>query len=211
MFIDAGDSDDSVTLPLTGEGWRGYARGGEGADVLTGAGFLAGGPGNDLLLGDDGDNVLEGDGGDDRIDARGGNDVLHGDLISTNDYEFGLGYHGPDPGADTLRGGEGDDTLDAGSERGDVLSGGPGADTLQDWSRRATLAAKVRCGSGRDAIELTPQGQLLTDCEQLRFDGGKESIALRPWLLGGGRPRFSWTGDGDDVRRIGIAVGVRAG
>ena len=72
-FVDAGDGDDTVTLQRKPgpNGYGAYVRGGEGADVLSGQGFLAGGLGNDVLTcpepcafsrlgGGPGDDVLRG-------------------------------------------------------------------------------------------------------------------------------------------------------
>ena len=173
-------------------------------DTLTGIEDVAGGAGDDLLLGDAGVNRLEGESGNDRISGRDGDDHLLGNLVpDTNEYS--VTYTQPDPGADTLRGGEGDDTLDAGSERGDILSGGPGADTLQDGVGGPTRVGKVRCGSGRDTIEFAPQGQLLSDCELLI--GGGLRIAPRPRFRAGGRLGFVWRCYRGG--RCGVAAAVR--
>lgn len=299
VVVNAGDGDDTVTLPTTGSFSSGYVRGGDGADVITGAGFLTGGAGNDvlacpgvcrgsvlaggvgadvlrgsggddllsgdadgpehpiafrtvltesggagndtidggggldrltfggrttgvvvdlaaasatgaggerdslagiehvaggdgddLLQGDPGANVLEGNSGDDRISGRGGDDYLLGNLVpDTNEYS--VTHTRPDAGADTLRGGDGDDTLDAGSEPGDVLSGGSGADILQDEVGLSSRARNVRCGSGEDKIQFALQGQLITsDCEQMI--GGGLRIEIRPQLRPRSRLRFFW-------------------
>jgi len=315
VFVDAGDGDDTVTLPADADNDRHYVRGGDGSDVLTGTGFHAGGPGNDvltcpggplgcvlaggsgddflhgsggddlltgdgdgpprpigfmtvltepggagndiidggpgrdqvtfrgraagvvvdlaagsaagaggerdslagienvgggegddLLLGDAGVNQLEGGSGNDRISGLGGNDYLLGNLVpDTNEYS--VTFTEPDAGADTLRGGEGDDTLDAGSEPGDVLSGGPGADTLQDEVGGREHARKVSCGSGRDKIQFAPLGQLVSDCELL-IAGGLE-IRLRPQRRARSRLRFAWKcfQPGGCVTAISVRVG----
>jgi Ca2+-binding RTX toxin-like protein len=157
-------------------------------DRVAGVEDVSGGDGDDLLIGDAGVNRIEGDSGDDRIDGRGGNDYLLGNLVP-NTNEFGIGYTPPDPGADTLRGGAGDDTLDAGSERGDVLSGGAGDDALQDDLGGPTRAQKVRCGAGTDTIDFVPRGQLLSDCERLRFASGQR-FTIRPQIRARGGLRY---------------------
>ena len=94
IAIDAGDGDD--TLAATEANINMTAFGGDGADRLTGAGTLSGGPGNDVLtsvdfgpcskqeycgetlIGGPGDDVLHGGGGNDGLIGDGGNDVLDG-------------------------------------------------------------------------------------------------------------------------------------
>jgi Ca2+-binding RTX toxin-like protein len=116
VFVDAADGDDTVTLPdttNTGFNSRGaYVRGGDGADILTGAGFLAGGAGNDqltcpancVLAGGAGNDVLRGGSGDDLLSGDGdGPAAPIGYITSITDAV--------DPGSDTIDGGAGRDRL----------------------------------------------------------------------------------------------------
>ena len=92
-----------------------YVRGGEGADVLTGDGFLAGGPGNDVLTCPEpcSGSVLAGGAGADRLIGGGADDTLSGDgdgppqLVS---YETRL-TESAGAGSDVIDGGRGRDTL----------------------------------------------------------------------------------------------------
>jgi len=179
-------------------------------DTLAAIENAAGGDGDDHLLGDGADNTLEGDAGDDRIGGRGGADYLLGDLVpDTNEYS--VTYTRGNDGIDTLRGGEGEDRLDAGSERGDVLSGGPGDDRLEDGVNGASRARNVRCGSGRDTIAFAPRGQRLAACEQLApGSAGAARVSLRPQPRSRGRLRFDWTCShgAQCVMGIGVRVGA---
>jgi hypothetical protein len=81
----------------------------------------------DLLIGDDGPNELSGGGGHDVVRGMGGDDVLT---------------------ADTVDGGDGDDTL-----RGGFFGG------------------RVRCGPGRDVVLSEPRARVGSDCELLQYQG----------------------------------------
>ena len=93
--------------------------GGGGNDLLAGANVdetLIGGAGNDTLLGRAGNDKLEGGDGDDYFEGGGGDDHLTGDLGA--DRLFGLAGNDrilstADGLADTVRGGDGDDSADA--------------------------------------------------------------------------------------------------
>ena len=140
---------------------------GEG-DRLAGIESVSGGNGPDVLLGDAGPNRLGGGAGDDTLDGRGGNDQLM-----------------DGPGADVLLGREGDDEL-IGEHVGDALYGGPGDDTLWNPNGPSLMIARVvHCGSGRDLV-FTPQGQLLSGCEQIRLN---DMLVLPPRRLANGRLR----------------------
>ncbi len=163
-IVDGGPGRDTLTFlgrrtGVTADLSAGRTAGTGGEhDRLAAIENVDGGSGDDLLIGDDADNLMQGESGDDRVDGRAGNDYLLGNLIPDSG-DFSPMYTPPDPGADTLRGGAGDDRLDAGSERGDLLSGGPGDDRLlDDLSILATRVGTVRCGSGRDIIGFLPQG-----------------------------------------------------
>lgn len=183
--------------------------GGGELDRLAGIEDVSGGSGADFLLGDAGDNQLEGGPGDDRIAGRGGADYLLGNLVpETNEYS--VGYTPPDPGADRLSGGRGDDILDAGSERGDALSGGSGNDVLQDGVGGASRARTVRCGSGRDLIQFALRGQRVSGCETLAIGVGHARIGLRPQRRSGRRLRFAFR-CGARYQACTMAIGVRVG
>ncbi|HEV2774044.1 MAG TPA: calcium-binding protein, partial [Solirubrobacteraceae bacterium] len=211
--IDGGGGRDRIRFDGRAAGVRvdlaaGTATGAAGdRDRLAGIEDAIGGDGDDILLGDGGANQLEGDAGDDRVAGRGGNDYLLGDLVpDTND--FSITFTPGSDGADTLRGGLGDDVLDAGRERGDAFSGGPGADVLRNDLGGNMPARSVRCGDGRDIVDFAPVGQRLTGCEQLRTAFGLR-MAIRPQRRAGGRLRFAWTCQRGPA--CAIAIGVRVG
>lgn len=115
LAINAGDGDDTVTVPSHYESVI-SVQGGDGADTLTGAARLSGGSGPDVLVGGDDpschakvcdapSDVLVGDGGDDMLRGGAGDDVLIGD--------GGMTPASPDPGAgnDVIDGGVGDDIV----------------------------------------------------------------------------------------------------
>lgn len=180
-------------------------------DAVAGIEDVVGGKGDDILRGDGRDNTLEGNSGDDRLDGRGGSDYLLGHLIpDTNEYS--VGYTPPDPGADVLRGREGDDRLDAGSEAGDVMSGGAGDDRVENGTSfsGAARARTVSCGSGDDTLAFAPQGQLITGCEQLQIDEGNQGIELAPQRRANGRLRFASTCPRTSNCVMAIGVRVRS-
>ena len=110
VVVEAGDGDDSVTVPSDPRYDRGiaYVSGGAGADTLTGAGTLSGGPGDDRLTGSpSARDVLTGGTGNDVLRGLGGDDRLVGDgddIVKAS----------PDPGG-------GDDLIDGGEGRDMVL------------------------------------------------------------------------------------------
>jgi Ca2+-binding RTX toxin-like protein len=117
--VDAGDGDDTVTTPTSAIAV--VARGGEGADALTGGGYLSGGPGNDVLsfgqlacMGPCQHVELDGGAGDDVLRGGPGDDVLSGDGDgSRNPFVGGASETGPLDavrGNDTIEGGSGSDT-----------------------------------------------------------------------------------------------------
>ena len=121
----------------TGEG---ETRGTSGNDLLVGtdgADILYGGAGDDRLVGVAGDDILTGGDHDDILNGGEGNDILYGDGdnspgTSNDDPDANRGYNTavlPEPGKDTLYGGNGDDTL-YGQGGNDTLYGGEGDDTL---------------------------------------------------------------------------------
>jgi Ca2+-binding RTX toxin-like protein len=97
-----------------------------------------GGAGDDEVFGNDLDNRFEGNAGDDEM--------------------YG-GAQGPDPDADTLNGGTGDDTLGANSLGSDTLNGGPDNDSITGSGAPQTVDAgtgtdTVSTGGGSDTIDV---------------------------------------------------------
>jgi Ca2+-binding RTX toxin-like protein len=117
--VDAGDGDDTVTTPTSAPDV--VVRGGDGADTLTGGGYLSGGPGDDVLA--FGELVcieacrveLDGGAGDDVLRGGPGNDMLSGDGEgAANPFVGDSSVTGPldlAAGNDTIDGGSGDDTV----------------------------------------------------------------------------------------------------
>jgi len=136
-FVNAGDGDDAVSVqrPAGADFFSfsfAYVRGEEGADILSGPGFLAGGPGNDVLAcpepctysrqaGGPGDDIL-----------RGGNaaDVLSGD--------------GDGPASlDVIR----HQFVDSGAAGNDRLDGGPGRDQVSFQGQSAGVRVDLAAGT----------------------------------------------------------------
>ena len=142
-FIDAGDGDDTVTLrhaEAPGDYYGGYdfLRGGDGADVLVGSGWLSGGAGDDVVTCNEqcGGSRLAGGAGSDRLRGSSENEVLSGD----GDGPLGPEYIKPELtefGA-TL----GNDTIDGGAGVDEVSFTGRSTDVSVD------LAAGTSTGAG---------------------------------------------------------------
>jgi hypothetical protein len=166
VSIDAGDGDDVVTTPasfLTPV----VVTGGDGDDVLGGAGRLAGGAGNDVLTGGDdgpgykgsgppsdglsggpGDDVLRGGGGDDQLDGGAGSDVIDGgdsnrDTVYYLDRTAGVRVDLAD--AEAMQGEAGERDTITGVE---IAYGGSGDDVLLGTEERNRLEG----GAGDDRI-----------------------------------------------------------
>jgi Ca2+-binding RTX toxin-like protein len=170
---------------LDGESGNDILDGGEGNDVIQGGygdDTLTGGAGDDFLLGESGNDHIEGgednDGvhggnGEDTLLGGAGDDLLSGGTLSVDDQlveEWLAGFESAaatsvggtqtpfadDYNADTIDGGEGNDTLIGGAD--DLLTGGEGADVFVsgDWFQ-----------GGGDAPEITD------------FDTGEDAIVYR--------------------------------
>jgi Ca2+-binding RTX toxin-like protein len=182
IMIDAGDGDDAVTVPAEPERAATIVDGGAGADTLTGAGSLDGGPGRDVLTGGTdrdvldgggGDDVLRGSSGDDQLDGGGGDDRIDGgpgrdlatyagrrrgvrvDLVARS-ATGGDGERDRLAGIEDVAGGKGADTL-VGDERANGLNGGPGDDTLSGRGGDDGLVGgegvdTMRGGDGNDSL-----------------------------------------------------------
>jgi Ca2+-binding RTX toxin-like protein len=153
--IDAGDEDDTVTTPTTA--FTVVARGGDGADVLTGGGFLSGGPGDDVLefgqlacMGPCPGVEFSGGAGDDVLRGGPGDDSLSGD---------GEGRPNPYVGDDSETG-----PLDLASGN-DTIDGGSGSDTVR-YARskgvRVDLADKTRNGAPGERDRVTGMENVIT-------------------------------------------------
>ena len=177
VFIDAGDGDDAVTVAHGAADYDVYVLGGDGADALTGAGHLAGGPGNDVLRSTSrpsepcykggcgpSPTVLAGGTGDDVLRGRPGNNVFIGD---------GDSQTSADPGGGN-----------------DVMDGGPGGDTVMYAGRtapvRVDLTGALQSGSAGE-------GDRLTGIESA--SGGQGADVL----LGDDGPNNLRGGPGDDT------------
>lgn len=206
IVIDAGDRDDTVSVPSQRSNET-FVRGGEGADALTGSGKLSGGPGNDTLTGGDDYPGPKSDSGPPSTLAGGpGDDVLRG-VGAVNLSGDGDGWTSLDggPGRDILRGGLGSDRLFA-LTTGDRLEGGRGGDLFL-----ARRARSLSCGSGRDVVAV-PRGTLLDGCEQVRVGSGSlysnpevAYVAVRPQVRRGAAMRVAWS---CDVYKGGCAMRV---
>ncbi|MDX6681277.1 MAG: hypothetical protein QOG94_1316 [Solirubrobacteraceae bacterium] len=113
VVIDAGDGDDTVSVPAT---WANpvEVRGGDGRDVLTGSGTLDGGAGDDMLTG----------GEPGPADAKGAGPVR--DFIAGG------------PGDDVLRGGRGPASFSGGAGD-DVIAAGAGGGSVSYAERRVAV------------------------------------------------------------------------
>ena len=193
VFGDAGD--DSVTVAESGG--RVDARGGPGADTLTGndrKDLLVGDAGADLLCGGGDVDTLFGAAGADSVAGEDGDDWLSaGNRSIRREIDGGLTVTGPpastgtDAASDTLGGGAGNDTLRSrdgaveGSVEGpdgppgdDVFRGGSGFDRLFVFDPREGYRITTP-GPGQTVIEdIDPSNgddgrELLTGIERLVF------------------------------------------
>jgi len=185
--IDGGGGSDTLTYDGRADGVRvDLARRAAGAgserDKLAGIEIVRGGDGADVLLGDDGPQELLGGPGSDRLDGRGGDDRLFG-YVEPSDRYLDTFDELPDS-ADVLHGGDGDDALDAGGQRGDEIFGDAGDDVLDADGDGAPLPGPASCGRGSDTVAFDPRGRLLADCERMEV-GIEGHVSVRP----GRRPR----------------------
>ncbi len=140
------------------------------------ASFLTGTEGDDSLLGTLDTEVIEG---------LGGNDTLYG---STD-------------GADTLRGGEGNDTLRY-AERDVLLQGGPGDDFIDFFTGAGSGSPTLEGGAGNDTIETSSRSDSIS--------GGDDDDDIRAAGFGGND--IIDGGDGNDtIDLFGTNVTVTGG
>jgi len=188
--------------------------GGAGADVLDGglgADAMSGGTGSDTYFVDDqGDTVIELSGqGSDTVRTTLNQAALSAnveDLVFDGAGDFiGVG----NDRANTITGGDGNDSLDGGSAA-DTLLGGGGDDTYR-VDRAADTVAEA-AGGGIDTVEVTDGGSyaLSANVENLIYVGDYTGIArfngtgngLANALTGGGE-RDTLSGQGGDDLLIG--------
>ena len=148
--------------------------GGEGNDQLSGnlqQDYLQGDAGQDTLLGGYGGDALHGGSGDDSLDGGAGDDLLNGGSVifsslvtgedAIEDFRDGLDPRVigdrysvifDDKTADTLNGGEGNDTLIGGAE--DSLTGGSGENefVVGDWLNDGEYATVTDFDVAEDMI-----------------------------------------------------------
>ncbi len=110
---------------------------GAGNDVFSGSGGFGTGTaytGAITVYGGDGNDTLSGGAGADTLHGGAGNDTLRGAMDSANDTA-----------SDVMRGGEGDDTFDAGNavNGSDEFYGGAGRDHLTYENRTVAISAMV--------------------------------------------------------------------
>lgn len=192
--------DDTLTGGLGDDELLGSA----GSDSLDGGGgddTLRGGPGDDTFAGGDGIDTLDGDAGEDTADYRNnaeavsvalaGGSAISGssdtDLITDVEHVVGSAHNdtisGNDAEANTLAGGDGNDTLDGlsgddsldGGDGDDTLTGGAGGDSLgggagSDWSAYTGSLAGVSVNLGTNqATGGDAAGHLQRDRTSLRL------------------------------------------
>ncbi|MFP6768693.1 MAG: DUF6531 domain-containing protein, partial [Planctomycetaceae bacterium] len=186
---------------LLGGAGRDSIIGGDGDDVLRGQGggfdTLVGGPGNDRLNGGIGSDLVQGGEGNDQLTGETGNDTLEGGtgtdkLVERDNADMTLSDTSltGDLGTDVilsierafLKGGNGDNTLDASSFSGrvtmvgvggdDLLVGGPGADSLVGRAGDDTLNG----GPGTDTLKgLSGSDSLNGGADNDTLDGGSDN------------------------------------
>jgi cyclophilin family peptidyl-prolyl cis-trans isomerase len=206
-----------------------FLNGRGGQDTLIGGGGndkLNGGIGNDSLVGGGGDDVLTGESGNDTIDGGDGTDRLYErsnvDMTLT-DASLSGGM-----GSDVLtsievaylKGGNGDNLLDASAFSGDVtLIGVGGNDTLKGGSGNDMLngrsgADSMTGGDGDDTLKgMRGKDTLNGGAGNDRLEGGTQDDAISGWtgrdlligssgndtLVGGWGHDTLWGNAGDDV------------
>ena len=141
-YLDGGVGEDTI--------WGGHGNdtiiGGEGNDSwlegYAGDDSISGESGNDKLNGDEGNDTLDGGTSGDTIDGGVGNDLL----IGGDGDDF---IYDQDSGIDTLIGGNGNDLLNSyTSAFADSLNGGEGNDTIYSGTSNDTLDG----GIGQDEM-----------------------------------------------------------
>jgi len=153
-LINAGDGDDIVYGHDGDDEMHGEA----GDDTLYGGNdndALYGGVGNDVLYGDQGDDQLHGGDGNDTLHGGNGYDHLYG--AAGDDHLYGNGVLDGGAGIDYLEGtgvligGEGNDVLKG--QGFDTLRGGAGDDVIEAYSNAWDQGSNIiEGGAGNDVI-----------------------------------------------------------
>ncbi|MFO0554638.1 MAG: hypothetical protein U0271_40045 [Polyangiaceae bacterium] len=130
---------------------------GEQDDVRFSVEKVTGGSGNDTLIGSAVSNVLTGGAGNDLLSGGPGNATCASD-------------------ADTLNGGDGNDTFDMGVEKecGDVLNGGAGTD-VADYQGRS-VALTITIDTNANDGESGENDKVFTDVEVVLGGSGDDTI-----------------------------------
>ncbi len=231
----------AVVVDLNDPSPDGGAEDGTG-DTLTSIEGARGGNGADTLTGDSGANTLDGQGGDDMLNGLAGADYLVGgtgfdtadysdrvvsivadldgasddgasgenDRIET-DVEAIIGGSGADVlggnnGANTLDGGPGDDVL-GGALGADVLIGGAGIDSVSYVTRTGDVT--VTLDGVADDGELAEGDNVAADVENVTGGLGDDTIvgsSIANTLLGGPGDDTLYGGAGADLLSGGIGV-----
>ena len=160
--LDGGLGDDVIAGGSDGDSLLG----GDGHDTLfgqAGADTLLGGAGDDLIVTDAGGS---GDGAGDSADGGDGDDAINGQATDGPGQQYSFW---PSSGAQTLRGGAGDDFIVGGSG-GDLLDGGSGNDTLHGGEGDDTLAGgggidRLFGGAGRDTYRIASLDTVIDDSD----------------------------------------------
>jgi hypothetical protein len=192
--VTLGDLDDHVLARAFA-----YVDGGQGSDLLEGAGSLDGGAGDDVIRGDDGDGAAIGGPGLDQVATGGGDDDI-------------AAY--PDGAPELFDGGAGSDTLNYfGRAVVDLVAGRAGVpgdeDRLQSIERAEVGSGRIRGDGGRNELRAEGRATLLggggadaltgLSDERDTIDGGSgDDRILLPGGEGGSAPDRLRCGPGRD-------------
>lgn len=163
--IYGGAGDDQIW----GDGEDGGIFAPDGSDVVYGGAgndIVQGFDGNDQLFGEDDNDTLYGDFGADVVEGGAGDDGLYGQGFFFSGGIPLLNFF-DDGASDTLRGGDGNDYLNAAAGN-DILEGGAGADTLEGEAGADYLTG----GDGDDSLWGDKTGAPATDQGSDTLDGG---------------------------------------
>lgn len=211
--IEAGDGDDSITVPPL---WSApvWARGGDGSDALSGAGTLAGGAGDDVLVG--GLDVvcpapcrrrdtLVGGSGNDVLRGGVGDDVLIGDGEGPQPFSSQPVQPDGAAGDDVLDGGEGRDEVwyagRAAAVRVDLADPGPDGSAGE---RDRLVGIEMATGGNAADVLLGSSGP-----DTLDGDDGADRLDGRSGddiINGGNGADVLRGGEGDDRLQVGYVT-----
>ncbi len=196
---DTGGGDPQANQLIRDGDDQGLQDGGEGNDLMLGAGGrddLSGAEGTDILVGETGQDTLSGGEGSDLVLGGWGADLLFGG--NGNDVVIG------GTNDDSLSGGAGDDLL-FGSGGADSLDGNGGDDLLIGLEVRQGLTPEdlleLDTSGLTDALRDT-YGDRLTDSDETRVLTGVfnlDAANLQPDVLDGGDGADTLMGDNGDM------------